>query len=618
MKKILERTAWMGLFVVILSMHLVAAEETAAQPAAKPAPVTAGTSRAVMKVMAIVNGEEISRQQLTSQCLKDYGREVLERMISRYIVEQACQKAKLEITEDELRAEVETTAKRFGVPTDQYLSLLERERGIPARQYIADIIWPTVAIRKLAGKATSPTEEELQIEYERRYGEAIQGRLIATKTKEEAEKIRTEATKCKTPEEFGKLAQKYSTDPYTASLGGVVPPIRRHLNPKNFEDTVFALKNGEISAPIQVGDQYVLILCEEHIPTDKNLTLDKVRGELEVILSQAKTAEVGRKLSQQLLQNANVELIIGDPVKSSQRPGVAGIIDGKVVSTAVLGEECLVRYGKEALKGLINRALINQACKKAKIEITEKDIDDEIARLALESLPPKADGSADVKQWMDNVLKQFGATADRYREDVILPSLQMQRLAEGRFEITDEDLQRSYESNFGTKVRCRAIVLNDLRTAQRVWADAREQGTEDSFIELARKFSTEAGSRANGGEVPPIARYGGQPELEKAAFDLKPGEMSGIIQAENVFVILLCTGHTEPIGVTFDEVKELIHKDVKMKKMQIAIGETFQELKDKATVENYLEGTFESPQQKKPTLSDDAPDGSTAPARPVK
>ncbi|MDO4582612.1 MAG: peptidylprolyl isomerase [Planctomycetia bacterium] len=584
---------WKKAILFLICMGMISGMvwgQTAKTPAA---PAT----RTVMKVMAIVNGEEIDRQQLAQACLKDYGSEVLERIISRYIIEEACKKANLEVTQEELRQEVEETAKRFGIPTDQYLRLLETERGIPARQYISDIVWPSVAVRKLAGKATAPTEEEIQIEYERRYGEAVKARLIACKTKEDAEKIREEAVK--NEEEFGSLAQKYSVDPYSASLGGVVPPIRRHLNGEEFEKIVFALKPGEISPPIPVAEQYILILCEERIPADKNLTLEAVKGELEAILVQSKTAEVGRKLSQKLLEESKVELFLGDPTKSAARPGVAGIVDGKVISTAVLGEECIARHGKEALKGLINRKIIEQACKKAKIEISEKEIDEEIARLALESLPPKADGKPDVEQWMERILRQFNATAERYREDVIRPSLELQKLAAGKYEVTEEDLQRGYESNFGVKVRCRAIVLNDMRTAQRVWAQAREGGSEESFIELAKKFSVEASSRANGGEVPPIAKYGGQPELEKEAFKLEVGELSGIIHVENVFIILLCTGHTEPIGVTFEEVKDLVRKDIELKKMQVAIGETFQELSDNATVENYLEGSMSSPQQKK-------------------
>ena len=557
---------------------------------------TSQPGRAVLKVVAIVNGEEISRQELIQAALKDYGQETLERIISRNILEMACKKAGVTVTEADLRAEVETTAKRFSLTTDQYFQLLERERGISAAQYVADVVWPSVAVDKLVGNEIRPTEQELKIEYERRYGEAIKGRMIATKTEEEANQLRQEALKDLS--KFGELAQKHSTDPYTAGLGGVVPPIRRHMNPENFEKEIFQLKANEISKPIKVGDQFVLILCEERLPADPGVTFDSVKDELTAIISQSKKADAGKQLAKRMMNESKIEICFNDPKKSAANPGVAAKVDGRVISTAVLGEACVERHGKSVLGGLINRKIVEQAAKKQKIEISDKDVDAEIAEQALEQLPPK-DGKPDVEQFLKNVCLRLSTTEDRFREDVVRPWLEMKSLAKGKYQVTEEDLQRSYEANFGVKVRCRAIVLNDMRTAQRVWAEAREKGTEESFIELAKKFSVEASSRANGGQVPPIARYGGQPELEKEAFKLADGELSSIIQAGNVYVILLCLGHTEPVGVSFEEAKDVLVKEVTQMKLQEAIGRIFQELNDAATVENYLDGTMRSPQQKK-------------------
>ena len=138
---------------------------------------TSQPGRAVLKVVAIVNGEEISRQELIQAALKDYGQETLERIISRNILEMACKKAGVTVTEADLRAEVEATAKRFSLTTDQYFQLLERERGISAAQYVADVVWPSVAVDKLVGNEIRPTEEELKILMDdvalrRRMGEA--------------------------------------------------------------------------------------------------------------------------------------------------------------------------------------------------------------------------------------------------------------------------------------------------------------------------------------------------------------------------------------------------------------------------------------------------------------
>ena len=452
---------------------------------------------------------------------------------------------------------------------------------------------PTIALRKLAGEAVKVTETDIQLEYERNYGEAVKVRMISVKTKEEAEKIRAELEKDVT--QFAALAQKHSTDSYTAALGGVVPPLRRHTNNEEIEKVVFSMKAGDLSQPVPLAEQFLILLCEERIPASAKL--EEVKGELEAIVKQRKEREVSRDFMQKLYEKAKIEVFYGDRAKMDRRPGAAAEVDGKIISIAVLGDECLSQYGKEALTGVINRTLIEQELKKRKIEITDADLQAKMAEEAEMNFPTGKDGKADVQGWLKSVTAKYGVTEERYVRDAIWPSVALEKLAAGRFEVTEEDLQRGYEANYGKKVRCRAIVMNDMRTAQRVWGEARKSGTEEGFAELARKYSVEATSRENGGEIPPIGKYSGQPELESAAYSLKEGELSGIIQVQNVCIILLCTGFTEPVGITFDEAKELIRKDVSFKKMQMAIAEVFEEINDRASIENYLEGTVKSPKE---------------------
>ena len=58
--------------------------------------------------------------------------------------------------------------------------------------------------------------------------------------------------------------------------------------------------------------------------------------------------------------------------------------------------------------------------------------------------------------------------------DEVWPSVALKKLVGDNVEITQEDLQQGYEANYGPKVRCRAIVLNNQRRAQEVWEKARE------------------------------------------------------------------------------------------------------------------------------------------------
>ena len=103
-------------------------------------------------------------------------------------------------------------------------------------------------------------------------------------------------------------------------------------------------------------------------------------------------------------------------------------------------------------------------------------------------------------------------------------------------------------------------------------------------------------SRENFGRVPPIRQHGGRLEMEREAFALKPGELSGIIASEDSFVILRCTGFTTPVVRSLDnEVREELVKDIREKKLRIAMAVEFDRLLESAAIENYLAGTFQSP-----------------------
>ena len=57
-------------------------------------------------------------------------------------------------------------AKRFGLPVDQWLKLLKQERNIDVEQYASDIIWPTLALRRLAGQRLTISRDELEQYFE--------------------------------------------------------------------------------------------------------------------------------------------------------------------------------------------------------------------------------------------------------------------------------------------------------------------------------------------------------------------------------------------------------------------------------------------------------------------
>jgi parvulin-like peptidyl-prolyl isomerase len=562
-----------------------------------------GSSPTQLKVVAVVNGEQIGREQLAEECLKHYGKAVLERLVNKYLIMQECKRQNIAVSQDEVNEEIKQMASRFGLPVEEWLKMLKQERGISPTQYAADIIWPTLALRKLAGEQLEVSQEELAKMFESQYGAAVKVRMIVCAEKSSAEKIL--AAVAANPASFPELARKHSKDVPSASADGLIQPIRKYAGPKEIEDVVFALKEGEISSAIKVADQYVILKCEGHLPA-MNVQFEKVKPAMITMLRDNKMRHVASEIFRKLQQTAQVVNVMNDPAKSQQMPGVAATINGNPIQVRELAELCVQRHGEEVLEGTINRRLLEQACKRQNLTIGEADLDQEILRAASAMLPAK-DGKPDIEKWMSMATEEQGISVEVYRNDSVWPSVALKKLVGANVQISEDDLKKGFEANFGPRVRCRAVVLNNLRRAQQVWDMARSNPTEEYFGDLAQQYSIEASSASLRGEVPPIQKHGGQPVLEKEAFALKKGELSSIIQVgPERYVIMLCEGQTEPVKVEFASVRSDIYADIHEKKLRLAMADYFQQLQDNATIDNYLAGTSQSPKKAAEKTTDQA------------
>src|SRR5690606_1607218 len=98
-------------------------------------------------VAAMVNNETISRDALAKDCLVHYGKDVLESMVNRKLIQVTCERRNIVITDEQVDAEIARMAGKFQVGKEQLVKTLEKERGISYERYSRDIIWPTLALR---------------------------------------------------------------------------------------------------------------------------------------------------------------------------------------------------------------------------------------------------------------------------------------------------------------------------------------------------------------------------------------------------------------------------------------------------------------------------------------
>lgn len=548
-------------------------------------------------VMAVVNGQDIRRDALATACVERHGEDVLEGLVNKRLISHHCRNRQIEVTDAEIDAEIDRMAKRFKIGREQWLEMLQRERGINVQQYKRDILWPTLALRKCAADQLTVSEEQIQQAYESQFGPAVKCRLIVVNERPLAEQLRRQLVD--KPDDFARLAMQHSVDVNSASIGGLIQPIRRHVGDKAIEQAVFAMKPEEISQIIPVGQQFAILKCEGHLPA-RNVPLETVRDELAEQIREGRLREVASKLFQELQATATVQNVWNNPQLRAQMPGVVATINGEQIRYQELAEECLLRYGEEVLEVEISHLLLQQALTKANLVVTEQDLQAEISHAAQLAGVVDQHKQPDIERWMKMATEEQGVSKEMYMRDSVWPSAALKKLTTGTIEVTEEDLRKGFEANYAERVRCRAIVLANMRRAQEVWAKARQNPSMDYFGDLAEEYSVEPTTKSLRGEVPPIRKHGGQPQLEEVAFQLQPGELSGIIQLGDKFVILKCEGRTQPIDVNPQEVREILYQDIYEKKLRLAMSEKFDQIRSQARIDNFLAGTSQAPERVKP------------------
>jgi parvulin-like peptidyl-prolyl isomerase len=275
--------------------------------------------------IALVNGEPITRAQLADECIVRKGQEILDTLIARKLIEQELRRRKLEVTQAEIDREIEDVAMKLGggLSREAWLRTLDKERGISPAQYARDIIYPTIALRKLAAGRVQVTDRDMKDAFEANFGAKLHCRIITCDKQQQAVQLWEELKK--NPGAFPNLAKTHSTDQSTRALGGYLSePISRHAVPRSVSDPAFeqlvdgdpkdknpdrAPKDGDITGPIQVNEMAWILIKREAIDPPKNVDPnDKmVRDGLYKQLADVKTKEAMTKVFEELTEAAKID-----------------------------------------------------------------------------------------------------------------------------------------------------------------------------------------------------------------------------------------------------------------------------------------------------------------------
>jgi peptidyl-prolyl cis-trans isomerase D len=172
--------------------------------------------------------------------------------------------------------------------------------------------------------------------------------------------------------------------------------------------------------------------------------------------------------------------------------------------------------------------------------------------------------------------------------------------------LNESDLKAYYDQNIARfsgaeERRASHILINaakDAPLAEREAAKARAEEllalakkSPDSFGELAKKNSQDTGSASNGGDLDFFVRGAMVKPFEDAAFALKKGDISDVVESDFGYHIIKLTDVKAPKQRSFDEMRPSMEADLKNQQAQSKFAEL---------AEAFANGVYEQSDSLKP------------------
>lgn len=236
--------------------------------------------------------------------------------------------------------------------------------------------------------------------------------------------------------------------------------------------------------------------------------------------------------------------------------------------------------GDDAINALILEKIIELELKENNIKITQDQIDAEYQK-AIESYGDEAT--------MEQALAYYGYTKDEFLNNIKM-NLSIEALIEPSITITDDEIKAYFDENKddfnqAEQVKASHILLDTEEEAKQVLAKIQ---SGESFEDLAKEYSTDTATAANGGDLGYFTKDEMVEEFSNAAFALGVNEVSEPIKTTYGYHIIKVTDKKEAKVATLEDSKEEIRDILKDQKIQEQYPTWYQTVQSKYTITNNI------------------------------
>jgi peptidyl-prolyl cis-trans isomerase C len=256
----------------------------------------------------------------------------------------------------------------------------------------------------------------------------------------------------------------------------------------------------------------------------------------------------------------------------------------------------------KALDQLITEKLLEAEIKKVDIKVTEQDVIDHLTEIAERQRRPMSledfkKRLAAMGQDFEEIKKQLlGSDGIKYKK--LIDS----KIA-GKVKVTDKDIEKYYNDNkkkFEHPELCRAshILISPDKTeaatdpnGAKAKAKAKAEkllkelkGGNADFAAIAKANSSDTFSATKGGDLGFFKKGVMVPPFDKAAFSMKPGEISDVVETQYGFHIIKVAERKDAGTTPLEEAKEEIRQILLQEQQKKYSDEYFKSLKAKANI----------------------------------
>jgi len=318
-------------------------------------------------------------------------------------------------------------------------------------------------------------------------------------------------------------------------------------------------------------------------------------------------------LSKSLLILAVVVSLASPAFAQSSSNGIAAVVNGQVITKsevrdAVNAQEQMLRFQLQsdpaalqrelanlratALDSLIDRELVLAEFKRLGATIKSQWVDDDVNSIIRESF--KGDRDAFVKE-----LAQNGMTLKKFREmreKMMIVSAMRGKQASNDVPATPKEIEEYYQKNIdkwrsGGMIKISRIVIPKYSGE----AGTSPEGQRKIAEELRRKILSGSDFAATAKAYSPdslyeddwVARDQMKPTIASAAFALKQGGISPVIDEEGYYIIIACEAVKHGEAKPLSEVRSSIQREIQADRSKGTLDKWMNDLRKRAVIKKF-------------------------------